>query len=222
VLDVISSDLATSWGRTPRFLFVDEVANHPSAELAERFIDSLLTALVKRRDSQCLAATTPSSPSHWSYGLWQTALADEHWRTSIMSGPAPWQDPAELASERARLPESLWRRLFECEWAEADDALADAAAVAACVRHDGALEPQPGVVYIVAFDLSVSSDHTAVCVAHAAGDDGQRTVVVDRLQAWVPKGGRQVDLGEVEDWIAQASRDYGGAAVIGDPTRPCP
>jgi hypothetical protein len=28
-LTVISSDLSTSWGRTPAFLYVDEIANHP-------------------------------------------------------------------------------------------------------------------------------------------------------------------------------------------------
>jgi len=218
MLDVISSDLATSWGKTPRWLFIDEIANHGSGESAQQFADSLLTSLVKRPDSQCLTATTPSSPSHWAFGLWQQALDDpEHWRTSIVAGPAPWQDPGELEAERRRLPESLWRRLFECEWAEADDALADAAAVQACVRHEGPLEPVPGVVYVVAFDLSVSSDHTAVCVAHIAEDGPQRTVVTDRLAAWVPKAGRQVDLGEVEAWIVQASRDYGGAAVVGDP-----
>jgi hypothetical protein len=218
MLDVISSDLATSWGKTPRWLFVDEISNHDTGEVARAFADALLTSLVKRPDSQCLCATTPSSPAHWSYALWQAALDDPLWRTSVVSGPAPWQSPAELESERRRLPPSMWRRLFECEWAEADDALADAAAVDACARHGEPLPPQPGTVYVVSFDLSVSSDHTAVAVAHTDEQPGgQRTVVVDRLQAWVPKGGRQVDLGDVESWITQASRDYGGAVITGDP-----
>jgi hypothetical protein len=217
-MDVISSDLATSWGKTPRWQFLDEISNHDGGEVARQFADSLLTALVKRPDSQCLCATTPSSPAHWSYNLWVSALDDPLWRTSVVSGPAPWQDPAELESERRRLPASLWRRLFECEWAEADDALADAAAVAACIRHDEPLPPQTGIVYVVAFDLSVSSDHTAVAVCHTdEGPGGQRTVVADRLQAWVPKSGRQVNLGDVEAWIAQASKDYGGAVIVGDP-----
>ena len=217
VLDVISSDLASSWGRTPRWLFIDEIANHDRGMTAQAFIDAMLTSLPKRADSQCVAATTPSSPSHWSHALWKTALEDPLWRTSLTSGPAPWQDPAELESERRRLPASLWKRLFECEWAEADDALADAAAVGACVRHDGPLGPQAGTEYVVAFDLSVSGDHTAVAVAHLADASGRRDVVIDRLEAWVPRGGRQVDLGEVEAWIAQASRDYNGAMIVGDP-----
>ena len=143
-------------------------------------------------------------------------MADPLWRTSIVSGPAPWQNPAELESERRRLPDSLWRRLFECEWCAADDALADAAAVDACMRHDGPLAAVPGTAYIIAFDLSVSHDHTAVVVAHATEEDGRRIVVIDRLEAWTPRGG-QVDLADVEAWIRQAAGDYGGASIIGDP-----
>jgi hypothetical protein len=216
-LDIISSDLATSWGRTPAFVAVDEVANWDGAEGARTFAESLLTSLVKRAGSRAVLVTTPSSPSHWSHALWQAALADPLWRCSLVAGPAPWQDEAELASEKRRLPESLWRRLFECQWCAADDALADEAAVAAAIRHDGPLSPQAGIEYVVAFDLSVSHDHTAVVVAHMADMSGRREVVADRLEAWVPRGGRQVDLQDVESWIAQASRDYHGAQIVGDP-----
>src|SRR6185437_8619734 len=65
VLDVIASDLATSWGKTPRWLFIDEIANHDETEASKGFIEALLTSLPKRRDSVCVAATTPSSPRHW-------------------------------------------------------------------------------------------------------------------------------------------------------------
>ena len=37
VLDVISSDLATSWGKTPRWLFIDEICNHDGTEGAKGF-----------------------------------------------------------------------------------------------------------------------------------------------------------------------------------------
>jgi hypothetical protein len=216
-LDVISADLASSWGTTPRWLFIDEISNHEKTQAAEQFIDALLTALPKRRDSVCLTATTPSSPSHWSFPLWQTAREGGLWRASLTAGPAPWQDPAELEAEQRRLPPSLWRRLFLCEWAEADDAIADTAAVDACIRHEGPLSPEPGTTYCVAFDLSVNKDHTAVVVAHLEGTEGQRTVVIDRLQAWVPKGGREVNLAAVDAWIREASTDYGSAQIVGDP-----
>ena len=80
----------------------------------------------------------------------------------------------------------------------------------------GARPAAPGLLHS-GFDLSVSGDHTAVVVAHLADEDGRRTVVVDRLEAWVPRGGRQVDLADVEAWISQAARDYNSATVAGDP-----
>jgi Phage Terminase len=215
-LEVISSDLASSWGRTPVWAAIDEIGNWGSGESDRLFAESLLTSLVKRTGSRGVLVTTPSSPSHWSYGLWQAAVDDPLWRTSIVSGPAPWQSPAELESERRRLPDSLWRRLFQCEWCAADDALADASAISGCIRHDGPLPPVPGTGYVIAFDLSVSHDHTAVVIAHAAEEDSRRIVVIDRLEAWTPRGG-QVDLADVEAWIKQASGDYGGASIIGDP-----
>jgi hypothetical protein len=217
ILDVISSDLATSWGKTPRWLFIDEIANHPSGQMARDFTDALLTALIKRPDSQAVAATTPSDPGHWAKELWDTAVDSPLWRASIISGPAPWQDPAELEDERRRLPDFMWRRLFLCEWCSAGDALADDEALADCTRHDGPLPPLPGVPYVVAFDLSVSADHTAVAVAHLGERDGKREVILDRLEAWVPGQGRQVDLADVEAWIHQAAREYGGAMIVGDP-----
>ena len=62
ILDVISSDLATSWGKTPRWLFIDEICNHDATEGAKGFVDALLTALPKRRDSVCLAGVHPVQP----------------------------------------------------------------------------------------------------------------------------------------------------------------
>ena len=167
ILDVISSDLATSWGKTPRWLFIDEICNHDGTETAKGFVDALLTALPKRRDSVCLAASTPSSPNHWSRELWDFAMSDALWRCSHRHSPAPWQDPAELESERRRLPVAMWRRLYLCEWAELDDALATLEQVRACIGHEGILGPDPEYAYVHGADLSYyARDTTAVATCH--------------------------------------------------------
>jgi len=216
VLEVISSELEGAWGKTPFWLFIDEVCNHGISERDWTFIDALITSMVKRPGSVLLIGSTPSAVTHWSYRLWQNALEDPLWRTSIVTGPAPWQDPAELASERRRLPEFQWLRLFECRWAAADDALADDAALAACTR-DGMLAPEHGAEYVVTFDLGLKKDHSAVSVAHAGDRDRRRAVIVDRLYGWVPPRGGQVDLGAVLGTAGALSREYGGAPIVGDP-----
>ena len=210
ILDVISSDLATSWGKTPRWLFVDEICNHDGTEGAKGFVDALLTALPKRRDSVALMASTPSSPNHWSRELWDFALADSLWRCSRSDGPAPWQDPAELESERRRLPVALWRRLYLCEWAELDDALATLEQVRACIGHEGILGPDPEYAYVHGADLSYARDTTAVATCHVEVRGGREVLVVDRIRAWRPGKGKQIPLGDVADYGAARAREYGG------------
>jgi hypothetical protein len=210
ILDVISSDLATSWGKTPRWLFIDEICNHDATDTARGFVDALLTALPKRRDSVCLAASTPSSPNHWSRELWDFALSDALWRCSRSDGPAPWQDPAELESERRRLPVALWRRLYLCEWAELDDALATLEQVRACIGHEGILGPDPADSYVHGADLSYARDTTAVATCHVEVRGGREVLAVDRLRAWRPAKGRQIPLGEVAEYGSARAREYGG------------
>jgi hypothetical protein len=215
VLDVISSDLATSWGKTPRWLFIDEIANHDSTDTAKSFIDALLTSLPKRRDSVCVAATTPSSPNHWARGLWDVARAEPAlWRCSMVAGPAPWQDPAELEFERRRLTPSMWRRLFLCEWAELDDQLATLEQVQACIGHDGPLAPDAAHSYVHGVDLSEVHDVTAVATCHAETRAGREILVLDRLRAWTPGRGKRVPLGEVEAYVDTMTATYGGLISV--------
>ena len=211
VLDVLSSDLASSWGKTPRWVFLDEFPNHDDTETAEGFVNALLTSLPKRRDSVLLGVGTPSSPNHWAHRLWDSAVAEPSlWRCSVVSGPAPWQDPAELEWERRRLTPSLWRRLFLCEWAELDDQLATMEQLRACAGHDGHLPPDPRWSYVTGVDLSFARDTTAVVTCHAEDRAGRRVLVVDRVRAWRPAKGRQVPLAEVAAYVTETVRQYGG------------
>lgn len=220
ILNVLSSELAGSWGKTPRWLFVDEVCNHTATANKREFVTALVTALVKRRDSQCLIGSTPSAQSHWAYQIWLRALSSALWRASIVKGPAPWQDPVELEDERQWLPDFMWRRLFECEWASADDVLADELALAECTRAGNeVLDPRAGSSYVVSWDIGWKKDHSAVAVAHVSDAADRRRVIVDRLQAWVPTPGREVDIGAVMDFAAGMSREYNGAPMEGDPTQ---
>lgn len=217
VLNVLSSELAGSWGKTPRWLFVDEVCNHTATSQKREFVTALVTALLKRADSQCLIGSTPSAQSHWAYDLWLRAVESRLWRASIVKGPAPWQDPEELADERRYLPDFMWRRLFECEWAAADDVLADEAALADCTRAgNDVLYPVPGASYVVTWDIGWKKDHSAVAVMHVEDAGDRKRVIVDRLESWVPAPGREVDIGAVLDFAAAASLEYNGAPLEGD------
>lgn len=217
VLQVLSSELATSWGKTPLWLFVDEICNHENTAVKEDFVTSLLTSLPKRPDSHCLIGSTPSSTSHWSYGRWQRSEESPLWRASVVAGPAPWQNPAELAELRADLPEFQWLRLFECQWASADDTLADEQALADCTRETLVLHPLHGTEYVVTWDIGWKKDHSAVAVLHMGTRGGRKAVICDRLESWVPSAGREVRISDVMARAAELAAEYNGALMFGDP-----
>lgn len=217
VLDVLSSELAGSWGKTPFWVFVDEICNHDNTPPKEAFVKSLTTALPKRRDSRCLLASSPSDSAHWSYARWQHAQKSRLWRASQMTGPAPWQDPEELEDQREDLEEWEWLRLFMGQWASADDSVADEQAVTECTRDLLFLHPVAGTEYVVAWDIGWKKDHSAVCVLHLGERGGRRAIICDRLESWTPQHGREVRISDVLDRAAELSREYNGALITGDP-----
>lgn len=111
--------------------------------------------------------------------------------------PGPGRGAAEeLNSER--------RRRFECQWAEADDAIADA--VAACVRGEGLLLRRRASAtlwrsaWASARTLPPSWWRTPRCRT------GVRVVVADLVRAWVLQPERPGPLGEVDEYIRQVAR----------------
>jgi hypothetical protein len=221
VLEVLSSETAGAWGKTPLWLFIDEMCNHASDASSEAFVTALLTSLPKR-DCTCLIGSTPSWTGHWSYRRWERVLASAKkrglWRPSHMPGPAPWQDPEELEEQQEDLLEYEYRRLFLCEWAAADDVVADDEALKACTREEPqVLEPDPSVQYVVSWDVGWKQDHSAVVVAHMGERAGRKAVICDSLRSWVPSKNDEVRIAEVMAHAARMSREYGGAPMRGDP-----
>ena len=111
VLEVLSSDSATAFGRTPWWLVIDELCQWPATPDAQRFYEALSTALPKRADSRALLISTPGDPTHWSHRVYETALGEpELWQVSETHGPAPWIAPRLVRAEERRLPASSFRR----------------------------------------------------------------------------------------------------------------
>ena len=87
----------------------------------------------------------------------------------------------------------------------------------ACVLLPGPLPPMAGPRYVIGVDLGLKSDRTAVAVCHADGHGSDTRVILDHLAVWQGTSARPVNLGEVENWLAETSRRYGYARVVADP-----
>ncbi|MGH9089990.1 MAG: terminase large subunit domain-containing protein [Acidimicrobiales bacterium] len=202
-LHILAADTAGSHGLRPCWLIVDELANWNDTVRSREFFDSLWAGLTKTA-GRGLVITTAGSPAHFARDVLDAARGDRMWRVSDVHGPPPWVDPADVESEKRRLLPSVYGRLWENEWTEADDAIADADDVDAACTLRGPLPPEEGRRYVCTLDLGTRNDRTVAVIAHSvpmAGEEGRR-VVVDRMEVWTPRRGAPVELDEVRKWLA--------------------
>ena len=173
--------------------------------------------MAKVPESRLVVLTSAGDPAHWSRKVLDHAYADALWRVHEVAGPPPWADRGRLEEQRRRLPESSYLRLFENQWTSAEDRLTSLDDLRACVLLDGPLEPASGVRYVIGVDLGLKDDRTVAAVCHAEPDRAGVRVVLDRMEVWQGKRARPVDLGVVEEWLAEAGKRFNRARVIVDP-----
>lgn len=212
VLEVLPADGPSAWGLRPAFLVIDELAAWPSTSGARAVWDAVASSAAKAAGCRMVVLTTAGDPAHWSRKVLDHALADPLWRVHEVDGPAPWLDPAKVAEQRRRLPESIYMRLFENQWVSGEDRLVAAEDLAACVTLDGPLEPAPGHRYVIGLDVGLKHDSTVAAVCHLEGS----MVTLDRMAVWTGSRLRSVRLDDVEEWLAQAARAY-RAELVFDP-----
>jgi phage terminase large subunit-like protein len=215
VLEALPSDPAGSHGRAPALLIVDELAQWPDTPSAREKWTANYTGMHKEKGARLVVLTTAGDPAHFSHPIRERADTSPMWRLHEVAGPSPWADPAYLDEQHASLTESSWRRFYLNQWTAGDDRFTTLDDVRACVRHTGALQPIPGLNYIIGVDLGWKHDRTAVAVAHLEPTDtpGTPTVVIDRLDVWAGSGDDPVILDDVEASILATANLFNQATI---------
>jgi hypothetical protein len=233
IFEVIAADAPSAYGLRPSFLVVDELAQWATTSGPRKLWEATSSAMAKVPGSRLVVLTTSGDPSHWSYKVLEHARSDPLWRVHEVPGPPPWADPARLAEQRRRLPESSYRRLFLNEWTAGEDRLTSLDDLHECVSLDGPLAYDARWRYVVALDLGIRHDRTVAAVCHAEPvftrfpdsrvihNDAAETitatrVVLDRMEVWSGSRAQAVALEDVENWIEQAAHAY-AAPVVVDP-----
>jgi phage terminase large subunit-like protein len=221
VLEILASNLSSSWGLIPDFVVLDELAQWPEARQSQELYESVRTSLVKRR-ARFVVITTAGQPGHFAYSAREHARDDKLWRLHEVPGPAPWNDPDALEEQRRALPESSYRRLYLNEWVETDDRLATFEELLALVTHDGTGMPLRGTRYFFGVDLGVTDDRTAVAIVHIEDASNkeqvfpERHVVVDRVATWMGTPTHPVQLADVRDWLVGEASRYSDVRIVLD------
>ncbi len=202
-LDVISSDVRSSWGQLPDFVICDELCHWEKADLWH----SLVSSAAKKPSCVLVVLTNAGVGSGWHWDVREAARTSPDWHFSSLAGPqAPWISAAALAEQRRLLPASVYARLWENAWQQTDGEFVTLPEAEACrdtaltIRDAG----EPGARYIGAVDYAEKHDRTVGVIVHREGD----RIIVDRMDVVAPEGNRPVPVRWVEDWIAKMGRAF--------------
>jgi hypothetical protein len=199
-LEVLPADAPGAWGLNPFAVFVDELANWTDGPAAKRLWEASSSSVAKRPDARLVVLTTASTPDHFARKVLDHAEGSELWRVNEVRGPAPWADPERIREQKARLPDAVFRQLFQNEWTAAEGAFLDPGVVDSAFVLEGAQPPRRGQSYVAGLDLGTVHDRTVFAVGHRDGD----FVHLDRMQTWKGSRLRPVVFDEIERFIVAA------------------
>jgi hypothetical protein len=210
-LEIISSDVAASWGATPHFIICDEITHWKNSGLW----DSLFSSAAKRRDCLLLCICNAGFTESWQWTLREAIRNDPLWWFDRWVKVACWMSEALLEEQRRLLPARAVDRLFGNNWQQGEGDALDPADIEAAITLDGPINArEDGFAYLAALDIGIRNDRSAVVVCGVHLPTGGIRVV--HVRSWHPGRG-EVDLQEVEDHLLALHRTFLLRRVVFDP-----
>lgn len=210
-LEIISSDVGSSWGALPDFVICDELCHWPRPELWH----SLFSAAAKR-DRCVLAILTNAGVGHgWQWDVREAARSSSRWYFSSLTEPqAAWLTPEWLDEQRALLPPTVFDRLWRNLWQHSDGHFLTLAEAEACCDKSLRIQTQaqPDRTYVAAVDYAEKHDLSVGVVVHREGP----RVIVDRMDVAVPQPDVPTKVSWVEDWMARTAENFPGVTFVVD------
>lgn len=210
-LQVISSDVQSSWGVLPDFIICDELSHWEKPEMWY----SLLSSAAKQPRCLLIVLTNAGVGRGWHWQAREAARTSPAWYFSSLDGPhAPWITAAQLAEQQQLLPPSVYDRLWNNSWQHSGGEFITLAEAEACrdpalIRQEAG---QPGHTYIAAIDYAEKHDHTAAVVLHREDD----RLVVDRLDVVVPTAESPTPVAWVHRWISHIRESFPDVTFVID------
>lgn len=167
----------------------------------------------------CTNAGNKNSPA-WD---WRTAAIEnpKRWHTYILSEPAPWLNPEDIADAKSRdVIGTDFRRLWKGEWVSGAGSAVEEDVVEAAFRLDNwTYHYETGWLYLAGLDLGVSHDHAGLMIVGV--DPKSQRVITARARRWAPTtvsgDKKEVDLINVERTAASWCKKYRVRSLHYDP-----
>ncbi|MBX3436075.1 MAG: terminase [Planctomycetaceae bacterium] len=210
-LDVISSDVRSSWGALPDFVVCDELCHWERPDLWY----SLLSSAAKKPQCVLTVLTNAGVGRGWQWDVREHAQQSPAWYFSSLDGPhAPWITEDWLTEQKALLPPAVFERLWLNLWQHSDGEFVSLAEAEAC--RDETLAYQEcgtaGRWYVASVDYAEKHDFTVGCVCHHEGG----RIVVDRMDVVRPTPDRPTPVRWVEDWIEDVATQFRDVMFVVD------
>jgi hypothetical protein len=199
-LDVISSDVASSWGLLVDFVCADEV----TVWEREDFFSSLLSTVAKKDNAVMVCIANAGYDQHFAARLDAVIREDPAWHHSHLPGSqASWISAETLAEQRRLLPPLVYSRLFDNVFSKgSSDALLDSDIQAALKKLEGPMETrEKGFNFALGVDLGISRDHAAIVLVGRQANS--LAIRIAQVRSWIPPKNGRVDLQAVEDAILE-------------------
>lgn len=170
----LAADVAGSEGLLTPLVLVDELPNWADTPSSRAMWTSVISAVPKWPGMTLAVIGHAGDPAHWSHRIYERAKASTQWRVNDVPGPLPWIRPEDLEEQRHLLLPSQFERRHMNTWVAGEDRLTTVALLKECAVLDGALPAVSGERYVIALDVGLKNDRTAVAVCHAEPVHGPR------------------------------------------------
>ena len=212
-LDILSADAQSSYGITPDFIVDDEKSHWNN----EALFVSLASSAAKK--ASCMWVTISNAGvgmgKSWQWNFREAARlgslgANADWYFHSLDGPqASWISAKHLAEQRRLLPPVAYDRLWLNKWTTGQgDAITEADILRAVTMAEQPTRASfVGATFVAGLDLGIKRDASAIAIG-GCESNGSR-VRLAHTQAWLPEGGKPIDLMQLEEEIVALHKLYG-------------
>ena len=211
-LTILAADVSSSYGLLLDFAICDEVALWPNDSMWA----SIISTIGKRPHAVLVVLGNAGWRSSWAWPVREAVRQDPGWYFQSMDTVAPWINERELAEQRRLLPPESFDRLWRNIWASGSGDALPEGDVDVAIRLPGPTYGwRDGCSAFCGIDLSVSRDHSAICVLGA--DHRRSRVELWDVKSWAPPPGGRVDLQAVKRAVLVARERFGFKGLRADP-----
>lgn len=159
-LEIISSDVASSWGHLVDFIVCDEITIWQKPDLWH----SLLSTAAKKPRCLLMCIGNAGFQQSWQWDVREQIRQDTSWIFRRLNGPvASWISAETLAEQKRLLPLPVFLRVWMNQFSSGSGDAVAPEDIKACITLSGpTYRAEKGYAYVAAADLGLSRDACAV------------------------------------------------------------